>query len=44
MSALISLIWACIYWPIVISIGIGIVLFPIGVIWFAVSSFIYRNK
>ena len=44
MSALIQLVWALFYWPLVISIGIGVLMIPIGVVWLAVSSFINRNK
>ena len=43
MSTLIGLLWALFYWPIVISIGIGFLMIPIGVIWWAVSTIIYRN-
>ena len=44
MSTLIQLVWALFYWPLVISIGIGVLMIPVGIVWFAVSSFIYRNK
>mgnify|MGYP003652925567 CR=1 FL=1 len=44
MSALINLIWLTFYWPLVISLGIGILLIPVGVIWWAISAIIYRNN
>lgn len=44
MSTVLQIAWALFYWPLIISIGIGVLMIPIGIIWWAVSSLIYRNR